>query len=208
MRKTVKDGLLTLNQFNGDPGSKFRLFVAHENMEKKVTEYGKLGRRREQTCMCDPNNIVFDAMMDFEEQGQKNIGYIHNNKLYFTVLQSGNNRVSGKASEIVQKANQVKMDSFIDLETLLKEAGWKALDPKMLKEPVKQYSINIDGISEAEAKAKIDAIQDMLKVNPDAELPDYVDVKVVLPEEVENTSKVDILDFTNPTKEMILDLFA
>ena len=78
----------------------------------------------------------------------------------------------------------------------------------MLKEPVKQYSINIDGISEAEAKAKIDAIQDMLKVNPNAELPDYVDVKVVLPEEVENTSKADILDFTNPTKEMILDLFA
>lgn len=208
MRKTVKDGLLTLNQFNGDPGSKFRLFVAHENMEKKVTEYGKLERRQEQACMCDPNNIIFDAMMDFEEQGQKNIGYIHNNKLYFTVLQSGNNRVSGKASEIVQKANQVKMDSFTDLETLLKEAGWKALDPKMLKEPVKQYSINIDGISEAEAKAKIDAIQDMLKVNPNAELPDYVDVKVVLPEEVENTSKADILDFTNPTKEMILDLFA
>ena len=50
--------------------------------------------------------------------------------------------------------------------------------------------------------------QNLFMSNPDAELPDYVDVKVVLPEEVENTSKADILDFTNPTKEMILDLFA
>lgn len=208
MKKTAKDGLLTLNKFNGNPGSKFRLFVAHENMETKVVEnYRDYGRRQSDICMCDPNNIVFDAMMDFDEQGQKNIGYIHNNKLYLTVLQSGNGRVSGKASDIVQKANQVKMDSFIDLETLLKEAGWKALDPKALKEPVKQYSINIDGISAEEAKARLDAIKDMLDANPDAVLPDYVDVKVVLPEEVQ-TPKVDILDLSNPTKEALLDLFA
>ena len=175
-------------------------------METKVVENNRdYGRRQSGICMCDPNNIVFDAMMDFDEQGQKNIGYIHNNKLYLTVLQSGNGRVSGKASDIVQKANQVKMDSFIDLETLLKEAGWKAIDPKVLKEPVKQYSISIDGISAEEAKAKIDAIKDMLKANPDAVLPDYVDVKVVPPEEVEMPN---YLDLSNPTKETVLDLFA
>lgn len=209
MKKTAKDGLLTLNKFNGNPGSKFRLFVAHENMETKIDNYrgGGYGRRQSGICMCDPNNIVFDAMMDFDEQGQKNIGYVHNNKLYFTVLQSGNCRVSGKASDIVQKANQVKMDSFVDLEDILREAGWKKVTPEMLNAPVKEYKINIDGISSEEAFAKVEMIKDMLDKNPDAELPDYVEVKILPPSEVE-TKLPNYLDFSNPTKEMLLDLFA
>lgn len=209
MKKTAKDGLLTLNKFNGNPGSKFRLFVARENMETKVNNYRgvRILRRNSGICMCDPNNIVFDAMMDFDEQGQKNIGYVHNNKLYFTVLQSGNCRVSGKASDIVQKANQVKMDSFVDLEDILREAGWKKVTPEMLNAPVKEYKINIDGISSEEAFAKVEMIKDMLDKNPDAELPDYVEVKLLPPSEVE-TKLPNYLDFSNPTKEMLLDLFA
>ena len=209
MKKTAKDGLLTLNKFNGNPGSKFRLFVARENMETKINNYigGGYGRRERGICMCDPNNIVFDAMMDFDEQGQKNIGYVHNNKLYFTVLQSGNCRVSGKASDIVQKANQVKMDSFVDLEDILREAGWKKVTSEMLNAPIKEYKINIDGISSEEAFAKVEMIKDMLDKNPDAELPDYVEVKILPPSEVE-TKLPNYLDFSNPTKEMLLNLFA
>jgi len=178
-------------------------------METKINNYigGGYGRRERGICMCDPNNIVFDAMMDFDEQGQKNIGYVHNNKLYFTVLQSGNCRVSGKASDIVQKANQVKMDSFVDLEDILREAGWKKVTSEMLNAPIKEYKINIDGISSEEAFAKVEMIKDMLDKNPDAELPDYVEVKILPPSEVE-TKLPNYLDFSNPTKEMLLNLFA
>lgn len=204
LKRKCPDGILHLNQYSGSPDSQFKLFIAREDVSSKINKY-RGERRTSGAVMVKPDNIVFEAMMNFEVGGQKNVGYVHNNKFYLTVLQSGTSRVAGKASDIVQKANQVKMDSFIDLETLLVEAGWVKIDPEALKEPVKQYNIKSDGLSVEEAMAKVQVIRDMVEKNPDAELPDYVEVKVVPPEEIEVPN---FLDLTNPSKDQLLELFS
>ena len=197
-KKGIKDGIISLNKFNGHDQSKFKLFVGKENMTDKLRDKG--GRCNSGTIMCDPNNIVFETILDFNGQGQKDICYIHNGKMYLMELQSGYDRVSlHGANNIIQKVNKAKADSYIDLEELLIKAGWKKADTKEATEAtLVKVRIDNPSMSSQEAFKLVNDVKEAL--NSESAIPENATVEKV-------ELKID-LDLTEPTKEQLIGLFA
>lgn len=206
-KKGVPDGVVNLNKYNGANISRYRLFVAKENMSKKLKSNGSRWRE-DFDFMCDPNNIVFEAMLDFNGSGQQTIAYLHNSRLYLMKLQSGYGRVSTRTNNnIIQQANKVKADSYIDLIPILEEAGFtrlnsadgtvdtsKASELKKKFELFKESTLSA-GFSEEVTKVLIAEAEADLEKN----------LKEL--DENKSTEKA-ALDFSNPTKDMFLKLFA
>ena len=204
----VPDGVVNLNKFNGSDISHYRLFVAKE----KMTE--KLGRsqsrwREELDFMCDPNNIVFEAMLDFNGGGQQTVAYLHNSRLYLMQLHSGYGRVSTRTNNgIIQQANKVKADSYIDLIPILEEAGFTRLaDPA-----VADGTVDTSKVSELKKKFEVfkeNTLKAGFSEEATKKLIAEADLEKNLKEldEKQKTEKA-VLDFSNPTKDMFLKLFA
>ena len=147
--------------------------------------------------MVDPNNIVAEAMRDFSNCSQKTIAYIHDIRLYIMALQSGNGRVSTRTNQnIIQQANKVKADSYIDLVSILEEAGFERVvedhTDAIVEAKEKVTKVDVTGLSVEEAVAKVKAEYDKT--------------------EVENAKKDEVvevgLDLTNPTPDALLKLFS
>ena len=115
----VPDGIVRLNKYRGDDKSQFRLFFANECLDGKITR----------GYMVNPNNIKFDTMMDFDGQGQKNVGIVLDNRFYLMDMTSGKGRVaSGKYANIIVDAMKKKAKSFIDLKEVLFRAGFEIVE--------------------------------------------------------------------------------
>ena len=115
----VPDGIVRLNKYCGDDKSQFRLFFANECLDGKITR----------GYMVNPNNIKFDTMMDFDGQGQKNVGIVLDNRFYLMDMTSGKGRVaSGKYANIIVDAMKKKAKSFIDLKEVLFRAGFEIVE--------------------------------------------------------------------------------
>ena len=202
-KKGVPDGVVNLNKFNGSDISHYRLFVAKEKMTEKLKR-SQSRWREELDFMCDPNNIVFEAMLDFNGGGQQTVAYLHNSRLYLMQLHSGYGRVSTRTNNgIIQQANKVKADSYIDLIPILEEAGFTRLadpavaDGTVLKKKFEVFKENTlkAGFSEEATKKLIAEAEADLEKN----------LKEL--DEKQKTEKA-VLDFSNPTKDMFLKLFA
>lgn len=200
-KKSMPDGFVNVNKYNGEDNSKLRLFVAKENLVGKLSSGKKdswrYSERELKEYMVDPNNIVAEAMMDFSNCSQKTIAYIHDNRLYIMALQSGNGRVSTRTNQnIIQQANKVKADSYIDLVSILEEAGFERVveghTDAIVEAKEKVTKVDVTGLSVEEAVAKVKAEYDKA--------------------EVENTKKDEVvevgLDLTNPTPDALLKLFS
>jgi hypothetical protein len=206
-KKGVPDGVVNLNKYNGSEKSHYRLFVAKEKMTEKLKP-NESRWREDFDFMCDPNNIVFEAMLDFNGSGQQTVAYLHNSRLYLMQLHSGYGRISTRTNnDIIQQANKVKADSYIDLIPILEEAGFtrlnsadgtvdtsKASELKKKFEAFKENTLN-SGFSEEVTKELIAVAEANLEKN--------------LKELDENkATEKAALDFSNPTKDMFLKLFA
>ena len=208
-KKGVPDGVVNLNKFNGRDISQYRLFVAKEKMGKKLENAVYGGRwRGDLDFMCDPNNIVFEAMLDFNGGGQQTVAYLHNSRLYLMQLHSGYGRVSTRTNNnIIQQANKVKADSYIDLIPILEEAGFTRLD---------SADGAVDTSKSAELKKKFELFKEStLNAGFSEEVTKVLiaeaeaDLEKNLKELDENkTTEKAVLDFSNPTKDMFLKLFA
>lgn len=200
----IPDGFVNVNKFNGDNNTKLRLFVAKENMVDKLSKsarantsgYARFSERKFESYMCDPNNIVAEAMMDFSDCSQKTIAYIHDNRLYIMALQSGNGRVSTRTNQdIIQQANKVKADSYIDLFSILDEAGFKRVEghTEAIQEAKEEVTkVDVTGLSVEEAVAKVKAEYDKTE-EVNAKKDETVEVG---------------LDLSNPTPDVLLKLFS
>lgn len=210
-KKGVPDGVVNLNKFNGSDISHYRLFVAKERMLEKLagrkSRYS-YGFRDELDFMCDPNNIVFEAMLDFNGSGQQSIAYLHNSRLYLMQLQSGYGRVSTRTNnDIIQQANKVKADSYIDLIPILEEAGFTRLEAA---------EGTVDTSKSSELRKKFELFKEnTLKAGFSEETTKKLiaeaeaDLEKNLKELDENqVTETAALDFSNPTKDMFLKLFA
>lgn len=131
--KEVPEGLITVNKYNGEEKSQLKLFVAVEDTKEKFTSNKRQYSNRDdeddyyKNIMVDPNNIKFEAMLDFDGHGQLSLGYTHNNKVYLMSAQSGYGRVTRtglNVSDVMHRANSVKAESYVDLEELLIDAGF------------------------------------------------------------------------------------
>lgn len=203
-KKSMPDGFVNVNKYNGGNATKLRLFVAKENIVNKLASgkvdawgYGRYSERKLKDYMVDPNNIVAEAMIDFSNCSQKTIAYIHDNRLYIMALQSGEGRVSTRTNQdIIQQANKVKADSYIDLVSILEEAGFKRIveghTDAVAEAKAEVAKVDVAGLSMDEAVAKVKA--------------EYEKV------ESENAKKDEVvevgLDLTNPTPDALLKLFS
>lgn len=154
--KKVVGGNIGVNVFSASKAPKFKLFVANEDCEN--------GLRR--GYMCDPNNIVFEAEINFDNSyGLKKVGIICNNKLFLADLGAGNQRVStSTAADIINRQMKFKAESYVDLKPILEKAG---------------FTINPTAVDEESGET--------ISLTP---------------------NDIECLDFTNPSKDDLIKLFA
>lgn len=129
MRDDAPDGIVLVNQFSGQPNSKFRFFFANECLDVKTMK----------NHMVDPNNIRFDTMMEHEvsESGrQMTIGMILDNRFYLMQMGTGNRCVStGKYGPVIIEGMKKKAKCFIGLKGILYRAGFEVLDKDSEEKP-------------------------------------------------------------------------
>lgn len=108
-----KPSIVKVNLYSGDNNSKFKLFLATENITNMSRNY-----------MVDPNNILFniDCIMDSRE---KSVAVITENKLILAQFRTGNKIVSGDSitNQYIDYSLKTQ-DCYLDLKTVLLEAGF------------------------------------------------------------------------------------
>lgn len=126
------NGIVSVNRYNGNPNSKYRLFFGTDNDPKSFD-----GDMRK--YMVDPNNIKLEAEINQGEMSQQSIGLVLNNEFYFYNLSCGygavksairNTKKSSKEcnDELITILNRRTM-SAITLKDILLEAGfWEATE--------------------------------------------------------------------------------
>jgi len=129
MRNDAPDGIVMVNQYWGEPKSKFRFFFANECLDVNHMK----------NHMVDPNNIRFDTMMEHEadETGrQMTIGMMLDNRFYLMQMGTGNRRVStGKYAPVIIEGLKKKAKCFIGLKEILYRAGFEVLDKDSEEKP-------------------------------------------------------------------------
>lgn len=148
----IINGIVNVNRYNGQPGSKYRLFFGIDTRKdpfnKTMAKY-----------MVDPNNIQLEAEMNQGDMSQQALGIILNGKFYFFDMACGYSaiktavRISKMRSEGVDKENRngywdwyssggdtVGQDGLIEIlsrktrslmplkQTLLDAGFWEATD--------------------------------------------------------------------------------
>jgi hypothetical protein len=116
VRNYCEDSTVFVNEYNGDPRTKFRLFFATEEMNPSDIR----------NHMVDPNNIRLDTMVEVDNERQKNIGLIHENTFYFMDLCSGGRSVSyySKHEKAFIETMCDRTRCFVDLKNILLKAGF------------------------------------------------------------------------------------
>jgi hypothetical protein len=108
-----KPSIVKVNLFSGDNNSKFKLFLATENIIDMKKNY-----------MVNPNNILFsiDCVIDSKE---KSVAVITENKLILAQFRTGNRIVSGDSitNKYIDYSLQTQ-DCYLDLKTVLNDAGF------------------------------------------------------------------------------------
>lgn len=109
------DGILSIYRFWGEtPVTKFKFYAATEEVTDLTRGY-----------MVDPSNIKFEAMIDAESEGEKQLACVFNNKVYFTNESlSGGQAPSRNLTELYKKALPKKLESHIVFSDLLKVVGF------------------------------------------------------------------------------------
>lgn len=123
VRKDCPDSILNVNQFNGNPKSKFRFFFGNE--EPDMVEF-RNERYDNNPYMVNPNNIKFDVMIDVDDERQKTIGLVHDNTITLMDCHSGNGIISrGHGYELDGiKTLAERTKCYVGLKDILLRAGF------------------------------------------------------------------------------------
>lgn len=125
IERGAPNSVIAVNKFSGSANSKFKLFVAVD------PDKNDLQRTREfNNAMVDPNKIVFEAEIEHDFDGTKNVVKIENGRMIMSNFETGgHSRVpSVSMSKIIEEQSKVKANSFIELEDLLIAAGFELVD--------------------------------------------------------------------------------
>lgn len=120
-----EEGLIRVNNYNGEDNSKFNLFVAKEKIEE---------RNFKKNYMCDPNNIILRAEC-FMDSKDKFLGITYDETFYLATLRFGDN-ITSKGSEIADGYSEYisrSAKSMLTLNDVLKDAGFEdtIIDPDL-----------------------------------------------------------------------------
>lgn len=115
--KFEKDFIVKVNLYSGKENSKFKFFIAQENIKDMKRNY-----------MVNPDNILFkiDSEMDSKE---KSLGILTDGKFILAQLRTGKGKVSGNdITNLYTKFIKDTSDCFINLEKTLKDAGFEFVE--------------------------------------------------------------------------------
>lgn len=115
-KEDCPNGIVKVNRYNGNPGSRYIFSVAQSNVQSIPRNY-----------MIDPNTIKFQAEVQSIDKMEQMVGFINDNEIYMCTFDTANLRVSGAGSDMDDMAEIInrKCRSFVDLKKLLLDAGFK-----------------------------------------------------------------------------------
>lgn len=110
------DSIVKINQFNGEPISKFLFFVATEVLDYKDMK----------NHMVDENHIRFKTFVDIDNEKEKTMGFVHKGILHLMNLTSGSGRVSigGKYFHDYIETISERTKCALKLKDILLRAGF------------------------------------------------------------------------------------
>ena len=119
IKDTCDDAIIRVNTYNGNLQSKFRLFVANEQINPVMMR----------NYMVDQNNIKLDTMVDVDNR-QLTIGFIHNSKFVLSNRISGNSMTASRFEYDHMYIETIlgRYDTFVDLNDILTEAGFESVE--------------------------------------------------------------------------------
>lgn len=119
IKNNCSDAIVRVNQYNGNPQSKFRLFIANEQINPTMMK----------DYMVDQNNIKLDTMVDVDNR-QLTVGFIHNSKFVLSNRVTGNSTVASRSeyNNMYMETILGRYDTFVDMTDILMEAGFEVVD--------------------------------------------------------------------------------
>lgn len=114
MQGGCPDGMIKVNRYSGNEGSRFKLMVAQSKVDSLPENY-----------MVDPNTIKFQTTIH-SLGAESFVGFVNDGTLYMCDFQSGDSQVSSvMTSDEYGQVLARKARSFVDLKQLLLDAGFK-----------------------------------------------------------------------------------
>lgn len=118
------DCTIRVLRFNGEQGSKYRLFFGNDNITDLSLNY-----------MVNPDSIRFQEDMISDKKEQV-VGIIHDKKVYFSSINAGNKRIPDLPESFTfESALGEKFSSYIKLKNLMLQAGFIEYDENSGTEP-------------------------------------------------------------------------
>jgi hypothetical protein len=128
---TIPNGIVNINRYNGNAGSKYKLFFGNE-------VFKDLHSMDMQNYMIDPNRVILQSEVTQGESSQQTIGMVFDGKFYFYSLSCGNSKVSAALRRTISRRtnksvwdNSTSDASSKELVEILKR---KAISTVSLKE--------------------------------------------------------------------------
>ena len=123
IKNTCPSGVIRVNQFNGQNISKFKFFVAQEDLSK-LSKDGLYG------YMCNPNSVIFETEVPVVNQREQQIAVINNNEIILMAIGAGNRRISSCNSyaKLISDSFMHKSQCFIQSRDVLVAAGYTVVD--------------------------------------------------------------------------------
>lgn len=130
-------GMIYVNRYNGVQGSKYKLYIGQEHIANLTRNY-----------MVSPDTVKLTVDLESATDRQQPVGLIFDSKLTLMEFTMGNGRVSFANPELFESMRR-RTNCFIDLETILRKAGFH--EPQTIGdsqtaslEPVQLDLVNLD----------------------------------------------------------------
>ena len=93
---TIPNGIVNINRYNGQPGSKYKLFFGNEVFK----DFDDVDMRK---YMIDPNRVIMQSEVTQGESTQQTVGMVFDGKFYFYSLSCGNSKVSAALRKTISR---------------------------------------------------------------------------------------------------------
>ena len=116
VKKECPNGFVTVNQFDGNSKSKFRMIFGQENIEHMHSNY-----------MVDPNSIRLDVEIEHENCREISVGIVNADAFTLINTNNGNSAVFRYSKWTNKRLDSLIVESecFTDSTPLLEQAGFK-----------------------------------------------------------------------------------
>jgi hypothetical protein len=127
-KNSCPNGIVKVNRYNGNPGSRYIFSVAQSEVQSMPANY-----------MIDPNTIKFQVEVQSIDKMEQMVGFINDNEIYMCTFDTANLRVSVAGNDLEDMAEIInrKCRSFVDLKQLLLDAGLKERKRGTKENPIK-----------------------------------------------------------------------